>query len=210
MFVFFVFSGRISGFHKKRISRISLWKTSHRSAKIAPNAYPDTSTEASGCCLNISPSNIGRWGQKMSGIGLGVMKYMYFGPEIGLCALLYKMAVQKVQILVTKTHFASTLGHRPSKFTPTLDPLNGLIGSPNGLVGCPNGLVGSPNGMERSPNGLVGSSNGLVGSTNGLAGSPNGLVGSPNSLVVSPSCLVRCPNGLVGSPNDLVRYRMVW
>ena len=65
--------------------------------------------------------------KKMSGIGLGVMKYMYFGPEIGLCALLYKMAVQKVQILVTKTHFASTLGHRPSKFTPTLGRRSGEV-----------------------------------------------------------------------------------
>ena len=65
--------------------------------------------------------------KKMSGIGLGVMKYMYFGPEIGLCALLYKMAVQKVQILVTKTHFASTLGQRPSKFTPTLGRRSGEV-----------------------------------------------------------------------------------
>ena len=124
IFVFVVFSSRISVFCKKCIS---LWKTSHRSAKIAPNAYPDTSTDASGRCLDISPSNLGRWGQKMSGIGLGVMKYMYFGPEIGLCALLYKMAVQKVQILVTKTHFASTLGQRPSKFTPTLGRRSGEV-----------------------------------------------------------------------------------
>ena len=57
----------------------------YRSAKIAPNAYPDTSTEVSGRCLDISPSNLGRSGKKMSGISLGVMKYVYFGPEIGLC-----------------------------------------------------------------------------------------------------------------------------
>ena len=61
IFVFVVFSSRISVFCKKCIS---LWKTSHRSAKIAPNAYPDTSTDASGRCLDISPSNLGRWGQK--------------------------------------------------------------------------------------------------------------------------------------------------
>ena len=59
--------------------------------------------------------------KKMSGIGLGVMKYMYFGPEIGLCALLYKMAVQKVQILVTKTQFASTLGRRSGEVTKWSD-----------------------------------------------------------------------------------------
>ena len=60
--------------------------------------------------------------KKMSGIGLGVMKYMYFGTEIGLCVLLYKMAVHKGSDFGHKNHrhFASTLGQVPIKFTPTL------------------------------------------------------------------------------------------
>ena len=133
------------------ISRISLWKTSHRSAKIAPNAYPDTSTEASGRCLDISPSNLGRSRQKMSGIGLGVMIYMYFGPEIGLCALLYKMAVQ---ILVTKTteillpplargqaNLHPPLAKGQAKLCQVLTNTHGLVGSLNGLEGSPPQMI---------------------------------------------------------------------
>ena len=64
LLVFLAFSNRISVFRKKCISRISLWKMGRQSAKKAPNACPDTSTEASGRCLNIFPLNPGRSAQK--------------------------------------------------------------------------------------------------------------------------------------------------
>ena len=60
LLVFLAFSNRISVFRKKCISRISLWKMGRQSAKKAPNACPDTSTEASGRCLNIFPLNPAR------------------------------------------------------------------------------------------------------------------------------------------------------
>ena len=86
LLVFLAFSNRISVFRKKCISCISLWKMGRQSAKKAPNACPDTSTEASGRCLNIFPLNPGRSAQKMSEIGFRVKKYVYFGPKIGLGA----------------------------------------------------------------------------------------------------------------------------
>lgn len=64
LLVFLAFSNRISVFRKKCIFRISLWKMGRQSAKKAPNACPDTSTEASGRCLDIFPLNPGRSAQK--------------------------------------------------------------------------------------------------------------------------------------------------
>jgi len=64
LLVFLAFSNRISVFCKKCISCISLWKMGRQSAKKAPNACPDTSTEASGQCLDIFPLNPGRSAQK--------------------------------------------------------------------------------------------------------------------------------------------------
>ena len=64
LLVFLAFSNRISVFRKKCISCISLWKMGRQSAKKAPNACPDTSTEASRRCLDIFPLNPGRSAQK--------------------------------------------------------------------------------------------------------------------------------------------------
>ena len=113
--------------------------------------------------------------KKMSGIGLGVMKYMYFGPKIGLYT---KWRYIKDQILVTKTteillpplargqanlhpplaegqaNLHPPLAKGQAKLCQVLTNTNGLVGSLNGLEGSPNDLVGSSNGMLRSPYGI--------------------------------------------------------
>ena len=86
LLVFLAFSNRISVFRKKCISRISLWKMGRQSAKKASKTCPDTSTEASGRCLDIFPLNPGRSAQKNVRNWLRSEKYVYFGPKIGLGA----------------------------------------------------------------------------------------------------------------------------
>ena len=119
------------------------------------------------------------------------MKYMYFGPEIGLCALLYKMVVHKGSDFCHKNHrkFASTLGQRPRKFSPILGRRQANLHPPlaedQANLHHPwpkakqswSGRV--PKWSGRVPNDLVGSSIGMLRSPYGLVGSPNGLVPSP-------------------------------
>ena len=62
----------------------------------------------------------------MSGIGLGVMKYMYFGPEIGLCALLCfgVQSIKHANVLSEKINFSALGGSKVAIFGgDDLDPI---------------------------------------------------------------------------------------